>query len=549
MAAALAGLGCRYVALNPGASLRGLHDTLVNPIGQAPELIMCLHEEIAVAVAHGYAKAAGRPMAVGLHDTVGLLHGSMAIFNAWVDRAPVFVLVGTGPLDASLRRPWIDWIHTVLDQTAAVRDWTVWTDQPTTEAALVESIRSGWSACQGSPGGPAVLGLDVLLQEQVFAKPAELLAGIEAPLGGRVAPDPQLVDRAAAVLIAAERPVIVTDRPLDASGTSLVVELAERTGAALVELGGGISFPVGHSHDCSDHGPDVFARADVIAFVEARDPAWRPPGSTASRPDVAIVVGLANAKDRSWMRTESSGTHRIELVADATLTLQALVDAVGPEHRPLPTTLAELAGVAEIPSDLSEDAPFHPGQVGGALSDALADTPFVVANGWLSGWARRTLGLDPGQVLGRSGGEGLGYGPGASVGAALATRDSSPGTVVVDLQGDGDLLYTPQALWTATHHGIPLLVIVEANGTYERDVFHQRNVASDRNRPDAHVGPGLVFDDPPIDVAGLARAQGCEAWSAPGDLDALASVLSKAVSVVQEGAVAVVEVPVIGTPR
>ncbi len=217
MAAALAGLGCRYVALNPGASFRGLHDTLVNPIGQAPELIMCLHEEIAVAVAHGYAKAAGRPMAVGLHDTVGLLHGSMAIFNAWVDRAPVFVLVGTGPLDASLRRPWIDWIHTVLDQTAAVRDWTVWTDQPTSEAALVESIRSGWSACQGSPGGPAVLGLDVLLQEQVFAEPAELLAGIEAPLGGRVAPDPQLVDRAAAVLIAAERPVIVTDRPLDAS--------------------------------------------------------------------------------------------------------------------------------------------------------------------------------------------------------------------------------------------------------------------------------------------------------------------------------------------
>ena len=549
MAAALAGLGCRYVALNPGASLRGLHDTLVNPIGPAPELIMCLHEEIAVAVAHGYAKAAGRPMAVGLHDTVGLLHGSMAIFNAWVDRAPVFVLVGTGPLDASRRRPWIDWIHTVLDQTSAVRDWTVWTDQPISEAAVVESIRSGWSACQGSPGGPAVLGLDVLLQEQAFAEAEDSLTGIEAALCSRVAPDPRVVERAATVLAAADRPAIITDRPLDAAGATLVVELAERTGAALVELGGGISFPVGHPHDCSDRGADVFDRADAILFVEVRDPAWRPPGSSPSRPGTAIVAGLANAKDRSWMRTESSGTHRVDLVADATLALRALVDAVGSRHRPLASGLAELAGVAGTPADLAEDAPFHPGQVGQALSRVLAETPFVVANGWLSGWARRTLGLHPGQVLGRSGGEGLGYGPGASVGAALAIRDESPGTVAVDLQGDGDLLYTPQALWTATHHGIPLLMIVEANGTYERDVFHQRNVARDRNRADARVGPGLTFDDPPIDIAGLARAQGCEAWSAPGDLDALESVLSKAVSVVQQGAVAVVEVPVIGMPR
>ena len=98
-----------------------------------------------------------------------------------------------------------------------------------------------------------MLALDVLLQEQPIDDPDGLLAGVEAASVGRVGPDPRVVGRAAQVLAASSRPAIVTDRPLDLDGAELVVELAERTGAALVELGGGISFPVGHRHDCSDH--------------------------------------------------------------------------------------------------------------------------------------------------------------------------------------------------------------------------------------------------------------------------------------------------------
>ena len=76
-----------YIALNPGASYRGLHDSLVNHLGnRAPEMLICLHEEHAVSIAHGYAKASGKPMAVALHSNVGLMHGAMAIFNAWCDR-------------------------------------------------------------------------------------------------------------------------------------------------------------------------------------------------------------------------------------------------------------------------------------------------------------------------------------------------------------------------------------------------------------------------------------------------------------------------------
>ena len=122
-AEALRALDVPYIALNPGASYRGLHDSLVNHLGNArPQMLLCLHEEHAVAIAHGYAKVTGRAMAAAVHSNVGLFHATMAIFNAWCDRIPVIVIGATGPVDAAKRRPWIDWIHTARDQGAIVRD-------------------------------------------------------------------------------------------------------------------------------------------------------------------------------------------------------------------------------------------------------------------------------------------------------------------------------------------------------------------------------------------------------------------------------------------
>src|SRR5579884_3573173 len=127
-----------YISLNPGSSYRGLHDSLVNYLGnERPRMIVCLHEEHAVAVAHGYAKVTGRPMAVALHSNVGLMHATMALYNAFCDRVPMLVIGATGPVDAARRRPWIDWIHTAADQGALVRNYVKWDDQPASvEAAL-----------------------------------------------------------------------------------------------------------------------------------------------------------------------------------------------------------------------------------------------------------------------------------------------------------------------------------------------------------------------------------------------------------------------------
>ena len=131
IAETLRALDIPYIALNPGASYRGLHDSLVNYLGNsAPQMLLCLHEESAVAIAHGYAKVTGRAMAAAVHSNVGLMHATMAIFNAWCDRMPVLVLGATGPVDAVKRRPWIDWIHTARDQGALVRPYTKWDDQP-----------------------------------------------------------------------------------------------------------------------------------------------------------------------------------------------------------------------------------------------------------------------------------------------------------------------------------------------------------------------------------------------------------------------------------
>ena len=163
-------LGRPYIGLNPGASYRGLHDSLVNYLGnERPELFLCLHEESAVAVAHGYAKVTGTPMAVALHANVGLMHATMALFNAFCDRVPMLVLGATGPLDASARRPWIDWIHTASDQGALVRDYVKWDDQPSSVAAAIEAIVRADSLTRSHPCAPTYICLDAALQEAPLA--------------------------------------------------------------------------------------------------------------------------------------------------------------------------------------------------------------------------------------------------------------------------------------------------------------------------------------------------------------------------------------------
>jgi len=172
VAETLRALDIPFIALNPGSSYRGLHDSLVNHLGNAaPQMLLCLHEEHAIAIAHGYAKVTGRMMAAAVHANVGLMHASMALFNAWCDRMPILVLGATGPVDAPKRRPWIDWIHTARDQGALIRHYSKWDDQPASPEAARESLlRAAWLATT-PPCGPTYINLDVGMQEAPLADP------------------------------------------------------------------------------------------------------------------------------------------------------------------------------------------------------------------------------------------------------------------------------------------------------------------------------------------------------------------------------------------
>src|SRR5256712_2217835 len=230
IAALLRALDIPYIALNPGASFRGLHDSIVNYLGnERPQMLLCLHEEAAVAIAHGYARTSGRMMGAVLHSNVGLMHGTMAIFNAWCDRVPMLILGATGPWDAARRRPWIDWIHTASDQGALVRDYTKWDNQPASVPAAYEALMRAVQMANTAPRGPTYINLDAALQEAKIGTlpPLPDVSRFRAP--EPVRPDDATVSKAAQLLSGAKNPAMLIGRVSRSEATwKARVALAEK---------------------------------------------------------------------------------------------------------------------------------------------------------------------------------------------------------------------------------------------------------------------------------------------------------------------------------
>ena len=267
----LKGFQIEYAALNPGATYRGLHDSIVNYGGNSPEIVTCTHEEVAVAIAHGYTKVTGKPMAAIVHDVVGLLHSSMAIYYAHIDRVPMLVLGATGPLDRSKRRPYIDWIHSALVQGNAVRDFVKWDDQPASVADFAPSFARGYRIATTEPAGPVYLCYDAGLQEDELSKPVSVKAEIAAARPTAAQADPAALEGAAARIAKAERPVIVaeyTGRHPEAFRE--VVALAELVGAPVVDLQARLNMPTRHPLNFTG-SEAVLKDADLVLALEMGD--------------------------------------------------------------------------------------------------------------------------------------------------------------------------------------------------------------------------------------------------------------------------------------
>jgi thiamine pyrophosphate-dependent acetolactate synthase large subunit-like protein len=539
VAALLRALDVPFVALNPGASFRGLHDSLVNYLGnEKPQILLCLHEESAVAIAHGYAKASGRMMAVALHANVGLMHGCMAIFNAWCDRMPMLILGATGPVDAARRRPWIDWIHTAADQGALVRGYTKWDDQPASVPAACEALLRAVQLAGTAPRGPVYVNLDAALQEAKLAAlpPLPEVGRYRAPEAA--VPRAELLTVAAQLLSNAKNPLILAGR---ASRSGMAwkarIALAEKLRARVItDLKAGAAFPTDHALHA---GPQELRSADVVLSLDWVDTAGTLKLAWGEAPVGAkVILVSADAHLHGGWSKDHQGLPPADLYfpcePDALLTqLLEAVDA-RPVAAPSPQPTEELPKASDALTLRALAHAFN--EATGGRNVCLARLPL----GWELGYRHFRHPLD---YLGGGGGGGVGAGPGLTVGAALALRGT--GRLVAAILGDGDFLMGATALWSATHYRIPCLFIVANNRSFYNDELHQERVARERGRPVENKWIGQRIADPEVDLAMLAGAQGAVGIGPVTEIGELLPAIIEGVKKVAAGAVCVIDVRVV----
>ena len=547
IAAMLRELDLPYVALNPGASFRGLHDSLVNYLGnQRPQMLLCLHEESAVAIAQGYAKAGGRMMGAVLHSNVGLMHATMAIFNAWCDRVPMLILGATGPWDAARRRPWIDWIHTSSDQGALVRGYTKWDNQPGSVPAAWEALLRGAQIAQTAPRGPVYINLDAALQEGKIGPLPDLpqVSRFRAP--DSVIAKKESVTEAAKLLSNSKNPVILAGRvSRSESDWKNRVALAEKLQArVLTDIKAGAAFPTDHALHAAppatflgEEGKKALRAADVVLSLDWIDTAgtlkqaW---GETPVGAKVILVSPDAHVH-RGWsMDYQGLPPADIYMMCEPDAVLPLLSQAV----RARPAIVEKKSAKEEKPDDAVSIR-----ALANAFNEATHGTEVCVAHlplGWHGAYRHFRHPLD---YIGGNGGGGVGAGPGITIGAALALKGS--GRLVAGIIGDGDFLMGATALWTAAHYRIPCLFVVANNRSFYNDEMHQERVARERGRPVENKWIGQRIDEPDIDLAMMARAQGAEGIGPVRHISELLPAIQKAIQSVKGGSVSVVDVRVL----
>lgn len=565
----LRALGIEYVALNPGASYRGLHDSLVNYGGnQRPQMLLCHHEEIAVGIAQGYYKASGKMMGAIVHNVVGLQHATMAIFNAWCDRAPVLVLGGTGPMEAGLRRPWIDWIHTANLQGNLVRDFVKWDDQPHAVGDIPESLLRAYRTALTKPYGPVYVCFDCEVQEGAIESAPPLPDVNRYRPAAPIAAPEDAIARAAEWLVGAQLPVIVADRlSRSPAAFAALQELASLLAIPVLDGESDLSIPTNHPMNLTGASRRLLPEADVVLGIDNVDfagatstPPVKPARQARSllRPDAKVInISLDELIQRAWA-TDYQRLMAVDLplLADSEAAVPQLLAAcrrLVEQGKVSKTTIEDRARrLGAIRDELHatwrqqteaawNDRPISVRRMMAEVYNAVKGEDYVMALG-------RSYRLAPGiweftqprQYCGEGGGGGLGYGPAGAVGVALALKDT--GKLPVACLGDGDFLMTCTALWTAVHYKLPLLVVLRNNRSYYNDEEHQQLIAEVRQRPMENAWIGMKTIDPPVDIATVARGFGCYAEGPVEDPDALQPTLARAVEQVRQGNVAVVDV-------
>ena len=549
IAAILRELDIPYISLVPGATYRGLHDSIVNYLGNvAPQMVLSIHEENAIAVAHGYAKVTDKMIAAAVHANIGLLRTPMAIYNAWCDRAPILMLGATGPWDAEERRPWIDWIHTSSDQGGLIRNFTKWDNQPGSPQAAMEAILRASQIAQTAPKGPVYINLEVQMQESKIAAMPPIPDVSRYPVPRAPLPAPDLVAEAAKLLSGAKNPLILVGRcSRSLEGWRERVALAEKLNApVLTSIKLAAAFPTDHRlhpvppfQTMLPEAKELVAQADVILSLDWLDLAGTFKQTFGHRDKVKakiIQVSCDQHNHRGWSH-DHQGLPPVDLylLCETDAAVPALLDAVKP--RVASAAFPARVPLPPMPSEVSLRG------VGAALEEATRGMEICYTRmplGWSGAYTHFRHPLD---YIGHDGGAGVGSGPGMTVGAGLALKGT--GRIPVGVVGDGDFLMGNTAVWTAAHYQIPCVLVVCNNRSFYNDERHQGRMAKSRGRPEENKWIGQHLRDPDVDIAGMARMMGGEGIGPVDQVPDVLPAIRKALALAKEGKVVVVDARVL----
>lgn len=558
-------LNIPFVVCMPGSTFRGIHESFINYGNNTkPEMISVLHEEISAGIAQGYGKATGKPLAILVHNTVGLQHASMALYNAWCDRTPMVVLVGN-ILDAAQRRPGVEWDHTAVDVAAIVRGFIKYDDSPVSLNHFRESLTRAYQLSTTPPYGPALIMVDADLAESPVREAPSPITPYHVP--HIASADSATIEEIAKMMTGAQNPLIITGRTARTpAGMALVVQLAEALQAPVIDDFARMNFPTNHYLNQS-FNRGVLAQADVILALEVGDLF----GIVEDVPDVIVrstkrrikpdtkvieinselVVGAGNYQDKQRFYPSD-----IPVPADAEATLPGLIESVkrnmSADRRAQNDARAARYKRAFVNTRLAareaaavgwDASPISVARMCAELGEQVKheDWTLVSQSQFQSRWPQRLWDFTkPNQYNGDAGGGGVGYSMPSAAGAALAFKGT--GRLPIAIVGDGEFMVAPGTLWTLAHHQIPLLTVMHNNRAYHQEVMHLQRMATrrDRNPKTAHIGTAI--DGPAIDFAKLAASMGVWSEGPISNPALLASAFARAIKVVKSGKPALLDI-------
>jgi thiamine pyrophosphate-dependent acetolactate synthase large subunit-like protein len=510
-----------------------------------------MHEESSIAMAHGYAKIEGKPVLTMAHGTVGLQHASMALYNAWCDRVPIYLVIGNS-LDAAHRGGEVGWDHSVQDAASMVRDFCKWDDTPVSLQHFAESAVRAYKIAMTPPTLPVVLVADTQLQDEQI--PADEHPRIpKLALATPPAGDSAAVAEAARMLVAAENPAIVVGRSARTpAGIKVLVELAETLQAGVVDQHLRMNFPCRHPLYQAWRERAALADADLILGMETADfyGTIQPRVRNAAKPLKVITITSGDLYIKSnYQDFQRYTAADLAIAADAEATMPALIEAckkliTDDRKRAFQARGAKLAEASRdamerlrLQASYGWDAsPISTARASAELWAQLKneDWSYVSDALFFSFWPLKLWDMkEHHHYIGNKGGAGIGYGSPAAVGAAIANKKH--GRLTINIQSDGDMMYAPGVLWTAAHHKVPMLTVMHNNRAYHQEVMGIQGMANRRSRGIERIGIGTKIDDPFIDYAKLAQSLGVRAEGPISDPKDLGPAFKRGIEIAKRG--------------